>query len=98
MPVFDTPVTTDDRNLKNVLGQNLPVALFLFDSKRDSTGPLDDALKKIARKHAGAVLVARVDVASNPAARGEYSSLETPALVTSTKSLLSRKTKSQAER
>ena len=33
MPVFNTPITTDDTNLAKVLGQPLPVALYLYDSR-----------------------------------------------------------------
>jgi thioredoxin len=96
MPVFDTPITTDDRNLSKVLGQNLPVAVFLYDSRVKANKPVEDALNTVARKHVGALLIARVDVATNPTAHRQYSSLQTPALVTLEKGTLGRKVKSQA--
>ncbi len=97
MPVFDTPITTDDRNLSKVLGQNLPVAVFLYDSREKANRPLEDALNTVARKHAGELLIARVDVATSPGAHRQYGSLPTPALVTLEKAFLGRKVKSQAE-
>jgi thioredoxin len=96
MPVFDTPITTDDRNLSKVLGQNVPVAVFLYDSHEKPNKPVEDALNTIARKHAGELLIARVDVATNPDTHRQYGGLQTPALVTLEKGLLSRKVKSQA--
>ena len=42
MPVFDTPITTDDQSLKKVLGQKLPVVLYLYDRPSPA---LDDAFK-----------------------------------------------------
>lgn len=96
MPVFDTPITTDDRNLSKVLGQNLPVAVFLYDSRQKANRPLEDALNTVARKQAGELLIARVDVATSPGAHRQYGSLQTPALVTLEKAFLGRKVKSQA--
>ncbi len=96
MPVFDTPITTDDANLKKVLGQNLPVALYLFDGQQGASKPLDDTLKKIAKKQAGELLVARIDVAANPTTHRDYDNVSTPAIVTLTKGFLGRKVKSQA--
>jgi thioredoxin 1 len=98
MPILDTPITTDDNNLKNVLGQNIPVALYLYDSQKGVDKPLDDTLKKAAKKQAGELLVVKVDVASNPNTRRDYGELDVPALVTSTKAMLGRKVKSQVSR
>ncbi|MDL1884433.1 TIR domain-containing protein [Anaerolineae bacterium CFX8] len=96
MPVFDTPITTDAGSLKKVLAQNLPVVLYLYDSRQGNSKPVEDAFTKIAKKHAGELLVARVDVAANPDVHREYGSLPTPAVLTLAKSLFSRKLKSQA--
>jgi thioredoxin 1 len=82
MAVFDTPITTDDRNLSKVLAQNLPVVVYLFDSRQGANKPLEDALRDIASQHVGALLVTRVDVASNPATHRQYGNPRTPALVT----------------
>src|SRR5574341_2347880 len=92
MPVFDTPITTDDRNLSKVLAQKLPVALFLYERRPDSA--LDAALNQEARKHAGELLIARLDVSTSPDTRRQYGSLRLPALVTLDGG---RQVKSQAE-
>ena len=60
MPVFDTPITTDDNNLKRVLQQNLPTLLVLHKGTLDK--PLEDAITKEAKKNAGELLVVRVNV------------------------------------
>lgn len=96
MPVFDTPIHTDDNNLNKVLAQKLPVALFLTDSRQKADTPLEDAINTIAKKNAGGLLVARVDVANNPRTHAEYGNLPTPAVVTLPQSLTGRKVKSQA--
>ncbi len=96
MPVFDTPITTDDANLRKVLSQKLPVLLYLYDSRQKSDKPGDDAVAGLAKKNAGALLVARVDVAANPETHRQYGALPLPAVVTLTPGLFGRKTKSQA--
>ena len=96
MPVFDTPITTDDANLRKVLSQKLPVLLYLYDSRQKSDKPGDDAVAGLAKKHAGALLVARVDAAANPETHRQYGSLPLPAVITLTPGLFGRKTKSQA--
>ncbi len=96
MPVFNTPITTDDNNLVKVLGQPLPMALVLYDSRRGANRSLDEAISKAARQYAGQVLMVRVDVASSPQAQREYGNLATPALVTLSKDGGTRKVKSQA--
>lgn len=95
MPVFDTPITTDDTNLKKVLAQNLPVVLYLYDSRQGPNKPLEDALSKIARKQSGELLIARVDVAANTRTHAEYDHIATPAIITLTKGWMGRKVRSQ---
>lgn len=97
MPVFDTPITTDDRSLSKVLGQNLPVAVFFYDGRQKPDKPLEDAVNRLASKHAGELLIARVDIAANPGAHRQYGNPRAPAIVTLEKALLGRKVKSQAE-
>lgn len=97
MPVFDTPITTDDRSLSKVLGQNLPVAVFFYDSRQKPDKPLEDAVNRVASKHAGELLIARVDIAANPGAHRQYGNPRPPAIVTLEKALLGRKVKSQAQ-
>jgi thioredoxin 1 len=82
MPVFDTPITTDDRNLNKVLAQNVPVIVYLYDSRQGPNKTLENALKEIASKHVGELLVTRVDVSSNLATHRQYGNPRTPALIT----------------
>lgn len=96
MPVFDTPIHTDDNNFKKVLAQNLPVVLYLYDSRQKADKPLEDAINTIARKKAGELLVTQVDAANNPRTHAEYGSLPLPAIVTLVSGLTGRKVKSQA--
>ncbi len=95
MPIFDTPITTDDAGLPRVLAQPLPVALLLFDSK--VAPPLDEALTDLSGKNAGKLLVVRVDVSKNIDIHTQYNSPIVPALLTLTPGE-SRSVKSRAER
>jgi thioredoxin 1 len=79
MPVFDTPITTNEQNLPRVVAQTLPVVVYLYNS-RDKA--LDDALAMLAKEHAGKLLIARVDVADNPGAHAQYGRPTLPALIT----------------
>ena len=79
MPVFDTPVTTDDQNLKKVLGQPLPVVLYLYEH---SSPALDAAFKRAAREHAGELIITRVDASANPQTYAQYGRPQLPALLT----------------
>jgi thioredoxin 1 len=93
MPIFNMPITTDDTNLAKVLGQPLPVALYLY---KGSDRTLDEAISKAAKQYAGQALIARVDLLSNPQTQRDYGNLAAPALVTLAKDNGSRKVKSQA--
>ncbi len=79
MPVFDTPIHTNDQNLDKVLKQSLPVVLYLFD-RADKA--LDDALNRAAREHKGELLIARVDTSQNPQAYARFNQPALPALLT----------------
>lgn len=79
MPIFDTPINTDDNNLKKVLAQSLPVVLYLYNR---SDAALDAAFNRVAADHAGEILVARINVADNPQAAADYGHPQLPALVT----------------
>src|ERR1700741_3855222 len=93
MPIFNTPITTDDTNLPKVLGQPLPVALYLY---RSADRSLDEAISKAAKQYAGQALIVRVDASSNPQTQRDYGNLTTPALVTLAKDGSTRIVKSQA--
>jgi len=79
MPVYDSPITTDDRSVDRVLGQKLPVVLYLFDAPNK---PVDDALSRAARENVGDLLVTRVNVRENPATYARFGQPALPALVT----------------
>lgn len=96
MPIFDTPITTDDTNLPRVLGQPLPVALYLYDSRTGGNRALDEALGKAAKQAAGQALIVRVDVANSPQTQRQYGSLAAPAVVTLTRDGSARTVRSQA--
>lgn len=96
MPVLNTPITTDDNGIKKVLGQKQPAILVILDGdKRDK--PLEDALKREAKKYAGELLVVKMDGSANPETPGKYGVSELPALVTLTQAFFGRKVKSSAE-
>ena len=92
MAILDTPITTDDNNLKKVIQQNIPSLLILHHGDLDK--PLEDAIKKEAKKNAGELLVVRVDTSANPDTHVRYGEPPLPALVTFTKDA---KVKSDAE-
>ena len=95
MPVLNTPITTDDRGLKKVLGQKQPAILVLHDGTKDK--PLEDTLKKAAKKADGELLVVRIDASENPNTYAKYGEPTLPALVTMTPAFFGRKVKSEAE-
>lgn len=92
MPVLNTPITTDDRNLHKVFAQNLPTLLIFHEDEIDK--PLGDALNKEAKRHSGDILVVRMKASENPNTYRKYGEPPTPALVTLTDK---RKVKSDAE-
>jgi thioredoxin 1 len=95
MPILDTPITTDDQSLERVLAQDLPALLIFHHDDIDKA--LDDALRKIAKKHAGDLLVVRLHTATSQSAFIKYGEPATPALVSLT-SDHKRKVKADATR
>jgi thioredoxin len=81
MPVYDTPLQTNDQSLDRLLNAGLPVLLLVWDSRRGADGGLEATLKQIARAEAGNLLVARLDAADNPQAEARWGAAGTPALV-----------------
>lgn len=79
MPVFDTPISTDENSLARVLQSQLPVVLYLY---KTPSPILEDALKQVAKEHVGELLVTRVDVNASPAVHKNYHNLPLPALLT----------------
>ncbi len=79
MPIFDTPITTDDNSLDRILGQDLPVLLYLYDSANPN---LDTAFKRVAKENAGNLLVAKIDVSNNTTVKDRFKNPALPALFT----------------
>jgi thioredoxin 1 len=80
MPVYDTPLHTNDQSLARVLGAGLPVALVLWDSRQGLSDALEDALRQTAKAESGNLLVARLDTADNPETDARWTGAR-PALV-----------------
>ncbi len=95
MPIFNTPINTDDNNLAKVMGQSLPIALYLYDNRSGGNKSLDEAISKAAKENAGQLLVVRVDASNNPQTKRDYGNLSAPALVTLVKDGGSRTVKSK---
>jgi len=81
MPVYDTPLQTNDQSLERVIHAGLPVLLVVWDSRQGLDRSLDDVLRQIARTEAGKLLVARIDVASNPGAAARWKAAGLPAVM-----------------
>jgi thioredoxin 1 len=79
MPVYDTPITTDESGLQRVLNAGLPVVLYLF---RAPSAALDEAFIRAADEYAGDLLVAKVSANENPSVHARYGSPALPALLT----------------
>ncbi len=79
MPVFDTPIHTDDTNLDKVLKQSLPVVLYLYDKPNKA---LDDTLNHAARENKGELLFVRIDASRNPQTYTRFNHPALPALLT----------------
>lgn len=95
MPILDSPITTDDKNLKKVLKQKAPALLILHNGGLDR--PLDDTIRKEAKRNAGDLLVVRIDVSQNRDTLIRYGEPNIPALITLTENNWGRKVKSDAE-
>ena len=96
MSELNAPINADDKSLKKVLGRKQPALIYLYDGG-EKNKPLDDALKREAKKNADELLVVKVDVRENPDAHARYGNPGTPALVTLTQAFFGRKEKSAAE-
>jgi thioredoxin len=79
MPVFDTPITSNDTSLDRVLAQKLPIVLCLFQYP-DST--LNKTLDELASTHTGKLLIVRVNASENLAAYSRFGKPTLPAILT----------------
>lgn len=75
---FDTPLNSNAQSFDRVLGAGLPVLAIFFAGKLESA--LEDALKALAREHAGKLLVAKIRADENPALAQKYAVRATTAL------------------
>lgn len=67
---FDTPLNSNAQSFDRVLGAGLPVLAVLFTGTLDSAR--QDALKGLAKEHAGSLLVAKIRADENPALAQKY--------------------------
>lgn len=78
MPIFDTPITTNDASIDRVLAQKLPILVYLFTS---ADRILDSGLERLASTHAGDLLVVRVHAGENPQTYARFDRPGLPAAV-----------------
>lgn len=96
MPILNTPITTDEAGLSRILNQPLPVLVYLHDSRYLTNRPVDEAVAQAAKQYAGQVLIARVDIATNPQIHNRYDRPALPAIVALAQNGAGREIKSQA--
>src|SRR5687768_6870181 len=78
MPIFDTPITSNDGSIHKVLQQKLPAILYLYN-RPDAN--LDTMLNTVARDYVGKLLVARVDVSQSPEIHAHFQRAALPAVI-----------------
>lgn len=75
---FDTPLNSNAQSFDRVLGAGLPVLAIFFTGALDSAR--EDALKALAKEHAGALLVAKIRADENPTLAQKHAVRTTTAL------------------
>jgi len=78
-PSYDFPLNSNDQSLDRVLNAGLPVALVFTDN---APSALADTLVRLAKQHAGQLLVVKVNPSDNPQSARRFNIGQTPALVT----------------
>jgi thioredoxin 1 len=76
---FDAPIITNDQSIERVLAAGLPV-VFVFTGGAASPA-LKEAMNRLAREHAGQLLVVEVPAEDNPASASRYQIDRLPAAV-----------------
>jgi thioredoxin 1 len=77
---FDTPITTNDHSIDRVLAAGQPVSLVF---KEGMVPPaMEQTMKRLAREHAGELLVVQVPAKDSPATVRRYQINRFPAVVT----------------
>jgi thioredoxin 1 len=89
---FDSPIYSSDQSIERVLNAGLPVLLVLMDGVLPQG--LDQALKSLAKQHAGQMLVVQVNQKDSPQTAARFRVSSTPAVV----ALKNGQALSQAER
>ena len=97
MAALDNLMTTDDQGLKQMLRQGKPVLVCFYDGREKADKPLENALETVAKKNRDELIIAMVDITTNPQTHQRYGKLTAPALVTLAKGFLGHKVKSEAE-
>lgn len=77
---FDTPLFSSDQSIDRVLNAGLPVELIFLEGTAPSA--LDQAMKNLAKKYAGQLLVVQVQVKDSPQTARRFDIHTTPAVVT----------------
>ena len=78
--IFDTPLKTNDQSLDRVLAAGLPLLLLFVDGPVPAA--LEQALERLARAHAGELLIAQVAARDNPQSVRRFNLSAFPALLT----------------
>lgn len=76
---FDTPINTTDQSIDRVLATHLPAAFVFIDGKAPAS--LEDTMNRLAREHAGKLLVVQIQIKDNPASARRYQVARAPAVV-----------------
>jgi thioredoxin 1 len=77
---YDFPLTTNDQSIDRVLNAGLPVVLIFLDAAPPPA--LDAAMNRLAKEHAGSLLVVRAPLADSSNAAARYGVRHGPAVIT----------------
>lgn len=72
MPVFDTPINTNDQSLDRVLANPLPVMLITYSG--DLPADFTSALNDVARSNAGKLIITKLNTRENAQSGTRYGS------------------------
>lgn len=79
-PVFDTPLFSGDQSIERVLKAELPVLLVFFNKPLHQS--LEQALRTLAKQHAGKMLIVQLESNDNPETIRRFMIRALPALTT----------------
>jgi thioredoxin 1 len=80
MQRFETPITTSDQSVDRVLSTGWPIALVFLPGSTDPA--LDPVMDRLAREHAGQLVLVKVVVKDSPGVTGRFQISRPPAMVT----------------